>query len=132
MKLLLLLACPIAAFGQCQLSITTGSGTVCVAPQSSIGLVAVSGTPNPGDVLTASSASAATWRAPATPATPALPISIDAQGNVVIKANVIIQGNVSTSGSTSTAPTVITVTRADGKTCSLTFTANNSMLWSGC
>jgi len=49
-------------------------------------------------------------------------------GSVQIKANVVITGTVST-GSGAAVPTVITITRTDGTTCSITFTPTNSMLW---
>lgn len=117
MRLLLLLALPLVALGQCPLSVTNSTGTVClVGPQGPPGPAGPQGPAGPPG--------------PPGPAGSGvnLPISVDAQGNVVIKANVVITGTVTT-GSGVATPTTLTVTRADGTTCRLTFSATNSVIW---
>ncbi len=61
----LFLAISPLAFGQCSMTITTTSGTLCVPLQTSIGPVTVTGTPNLGDIVTATGPTTAAWMAPA-------------------------------------------------------------------
>lgn len=123
MKPLLLLILLVAVFGggyafaQCPLTATTSAGTICLqGPQGVPGPQGPAGPQGPPG--------------PAGSAAPtsSLPISLDASGNVVIKANVVITGTVST-GSGAATPTVITITRTDGSTCRVTFSPTNSMIW---
>lgn len=110
----LFLALSLATYAQtCSLTATASNGTV-VCLQGPKGDKGDKGDPGPPG--------------PPGPAAPTsnLPISVDAQGNVVIKANLIVQGTISTTGA---GPTSITVIRTDGSVQTFTVTPTNSVVW---
>ncbi len=105
MKLLLLLAFSIAAFGQCQATITTSTGSTCLVgppgPQGPAGPVGPQG-PAGGGIST---------------------ITVLPNGDTQVKGNLVVTGTVSTG--TAGTPTVWNITRSDGVSCTGKFLPTN-------
>ncbi len=109
MKLLLLLAFSIAAFGQtCPLSATTSAGTIClVGPTGPAGPQGPQGVPGP--------------QGPAGAGIPT--ITVLPNGDTQVKGNLVVTGTV-TMGAAG-VPTVWNITRSDGVACTGKFLPTN-------